>query len=467
MATQPMTGWQKLAAGRSIVHKNMPYLDSALLLLAPVEVPGLGTIGVTENGVLSVDLEWLKTLTNEEVAAVLVHEISHVLRNTFARTRQLVGFDVRTMAHDQLTLDQLLQLRRSNIAADLAINPDVRDAGFSLPKFKHVDRSGKVEEIPAQWPKDYGWAEQLLHEEYFRMLVDDEESTKRLIAQIQAAMDHALSDPDHKDGGNPAGCGSGWCGTGGGMPHGNEPPGDDPTGRTPAEMDNMRRSVADAINSAAAGGRGTIPEGWVRWAGEVSKPPKVPWPQKLQRLVRLGAQRQAGCVNLRYDKISRRQAAVGYGVGAPILPGFFAPKPNVMFAIDTSGSMGDHQLELAVTETAGVTKSVGGEMTLVTIDAEVHTHERVRSWKDVIPKLVGGGGTVFTPFFDMLKELKGKDRPSVIVFATDGDAWGVPDEPPPNVKFIWLLTGEHCRLPENVTWGEVINIDDDVMEEQP
>ena len=69
-----------LAGGRLRACLTMPFLSSALLALQPVAAVGLGTFAVDDRWRLYIDPEQLASWTVKEVAAVLLHEVTHVVR---------------------------------------------------------------------------------------------------------------------------------------------------------------------------------------------------------------------------------------------------------------------------------------------------------------------------------------------------------------------------------------------------
>jgi len=107
----------QLAAGRIKARQKVPFLSHAIMSMVPKEAPGLNTMGVTKNWMLLWDPEWLLTLTLDEVAAVLVHEVSHLLRDHAGRCAAMAA-------------DHSLW----NIAADMEINDDIALMQMPLPK---------------------------------------------------------------------------------------------------------------------------------------------------------------------------------------------------------------------------------------------------------------------------------------------------------------------------------------------
>lgn len=109
----------KLAAGRILASRKMPYFTTALMAMSPHEREGLGTFAVDERWRMYYDpqkcLEW----TVQEIAAVWLHEVGHVIRNHNERYKALEGHN-----HDPHLF---------NAAGDAAINSDLRDIDILLP----------------------------------------------------------------------------------------------------------------------------------------------------------------------------------------------------------------------------------------------------------------------------------------------------------------------------------------------
>jgi predicted metal-dependent peptidase len=162
---------------------------------------------------------------------------------------------------------------------------------------------------------------------------------------------------------------------------------------------------------------------------------------------------RSGAVDYRYDGPSRRQAGLGYGNGAPILPRLRRPVPRVAIALDTSGSMGGDELSAALNETQGILRAVGAEVTFLSCDAEVHALGQIHSVADALKLVKGGGGTDFRPVFAALE--KKRERPDVLVFFTDG--YGpAPARAPLWCSTVWVLVGRTVREP--ATWGTCIRV---------
>ena len=132
----------KLSAARLWAAQRFPYFATGLFALFPVTTPGLGTFAVDTRWRLYVDPGVVTRWSVPELGAVLVHELSHLLRDHEQRAHEVGVGDGQDVAW--------------NIAADAEINDDLIAAGLSFPG------------DPAT-PAYYGWPEAGLAETYFRL----------------------------------------------------------------------------------------------------------------------------------------------------------------------------------------------------------------------------------------------------------------------------------------------------------
>lgn len=490
-APSPMTPHSILAAARLLARQKRPYFTDALLALVPYEMHGLGTMAVTKDFVLMWDPATIKAWGVENTAGVLLHEIEHPLRSH----------------HDRMARIGATNKQIANIATDAEINDDLVAGQLKLP------------DDPVT-PQSLGLPVGRMAEEYYNLLRQQEEQRKPppggdgpplppdgsmpnpgggvtkpqdnkpedkpqdgkpdsdKTGDSSGGQDSGMGGSDsgsesspsdgagNSDGdatNKPGKPGSGGCGSSSGAALEAESKLPPELGRTRSDIERVRRQTADRVRQAASSGKGDIPGGLVRWANEQLKPPKVPWQSKLARLARRASTFKPGAQAYRRDRMSRRQAGVGFGHGSPMLAVLRDPVPKVAVVIDTSGSMGTDELNRAVSETAAVLKAAPSVEFLAS-DARVHEVKSVRNIRDVHKLLVGGGGTDFRPVFKALEQAK--HRPDVTVFITDGIG-PAPVNAPKDMTVIWLLVGRSRQKPytgsyggSSIAWGEFIEVDD-------
>jgi predicted metal-dependent peptidase len=387
-----LTFEQLLAAGRHRLCRTLPYLESIVLWLVPRESEHTLTMGVSANGILHINRDFVMRQTPLGVAVLLGHEALHVYLDTHGRAAR-IGSSLATV-------------RLASLAADCVINVILRDAGLLTTA---VVGGGIM-------PADFGFPEGLMMEEYYVRLAGHLHEKK--------------------------GCMHGDCT----LPADE----DDPHGRSTLSRERARRQAALSVRSTP----GMAHEALQRVADELLTPPRVPWETKLAHVVRHCVSYRPGR-HVRYDGRGRKQCAVGYGAGRSILPRYLGGQAKVEVWLDTSGSMSDSNLAQGLIELPAILSLVGGEVLFGVIDTTIHALVPVRSVDEARACLRGGGGTDFSALFDRLVGLRVDTRPDLVILTTDGEAFGVPETPPP-CPVLWLCVRggrPPCR------WGEVIDLD--------
>lgn len=417
----------KLAAARMQIAKRGPYWMSAVRALVPYMVEGLGTMAVTERGVLLMDAAFVETQPVDHLGTVLVHEALHIV---FRHAKRGKAYGAQ------------LNHELWNVACDLEINDGLAAGGWNMGK-------GIV-------PKMYGYPDGLVAEEYYRRLRQDGQKGPSEPAPMngwdgsgagRAVPGEPANPCDAAPQSPPAG---GAKGEEGEQP---TPPANasgEPLGHSDEAMEALANETARAMKQA-----GKLPGGFARWADERTAPPRERWQDKLKKECRTLARRVRGYGRVSYSRFDRKQAGLGYGPGLPILPGHHAVVPRVAVAIDTSGSMTEDVLGEALSEVKHIFEAAGAPVDFLACDAEVHVHERVRDYRQIKGKLLGGGGTDFRPVFRALDKAKNpSDRPEVLIFVTDGYGTA-PAHKPEGMHVVWLLV-EGGVAPAK--WGEVIHL---------
>jgi len=129
-----------------------------------------------------------------------------------------------------------------------------------------------------------------------------------------------------------------------------------------------------------------------------------------------------------------------------------SPK-EILFMVDTSGSVSDGMLCAVYTEICGAIEQFGGSIQglLGFFDSRVYSPRPFSSIEDllnIVPK--GGAGTDYFCVFDFLRKHLSHDSPASLVIITDGEA-EFPDEAANiNVPVLWLITKKSVIPP----WGK-------------
>ena len=296
-----------LTAARLVAVEHAPYLAHALFSTQPVAAEGLGTFAVDRGWRLYVDpatlVGWGPTLAG----GVLVHEIGHLVR-AHAERADALGADSTTSA--------------GILPATARINDDLRRGRRATAGWRrHAGRAG---------------ARRGRH--------------RRGVLRRAVPAGSIEDEPGRcRDGGG--------CGSGAGDPAAPwELPADDPAAPAvgPADASMTRRRVAQAVRDHAANrSRGHLPAGWRRWADQTLAAPTIPWRRVLASAVRRAIAHAAGCHDYAYSRPGRRR------IPRIVTPALRRPLVTVAVVVDTSGSMGQSELDAALAEVKGVITAAG------------------------------------------------------------------------------------------------------------
>lgn len=210
-------------------------------------------------------------------------------------------------------------------------------------------------------------------------------------------------------------------------------------GRSQTEWDT---AVAAAVASAKM--QGKLPANLERLLSEIVDP-TVPW----QDHIRAFFSRKVGSGNYDWAKPDRRL----------IQRDIYAPRRSgsgcgpVVVGIDTSGSVGQRELDVFFGELRGILDDVRPtEVHVVWCDAKVHKVDCAEDSADVDTlKPHGGGGTDFRPVFDWIDG--SGVTPEALVYMTDG--YGPFPDQAPNYPVVWGAIVKGVKYP----FGDVVDIE--------
>ena len=376
---------EKLSVVRGLAIAKAPYYAPIIYRFKPVREPSVPTMAVDKGLRLYYHPDFLLNGDTSDMAEVYLHECGHVFGQHHALAEN-AGLDKNLMS-------------MWNVACDISINDDLADMGCTF-----IASQGLTPQTfdfdPYQEPFYY----------------------------LSKLGDIAQPEDFEAGGGGDGGDGEDHtCGSvADGMERGYELPNDGgqaghvASAATQLDIDVAVDQTARAIVEYSQT-RGDVPAGLVRLAERGRIKREINWRQLLRSRIMTAVRSTAGAGVTDYTKRSRRSNIAVEGASyTPILPRTKRPLPRVSVVVDTSGSMGEHELSmgLGVISDLLTTMRAKDSMRIYAVDAEVHSHKFV-SIADTISRLIGGGGTDMT--IGIHEAVTDKPRPNAVVVFTDGE----------------------------------------------
>jgi predicted metal-dependent peptidase len=340
----------------------------------------------TDGKKLHLNPDFVNSLSPDELLGVVAHEVMH---NALAHHARRGHRDPR----------------RWGVACDLAVNPLLLDSGFVLPPSRLMPGEGPFA----------GLARGLSAEEYYALLPDPQGGRPEEPGQGEQDDDQGGGQlPD------PGGCGA-VKDTGDG---------------SPAEVRQAQADWEVALAQAlqVAKQRGELPAGLARLVEEVLQP-KVDWRDVLRQFLSQQARN-----DFSWSRPNRR--FVHRGV---YLPGMHSEElGEVVLAVDTSGSIGQEELDAFAAEAQAILESYDCSLTVLYHDCQV---QHVQRWASSDGPLrlepVGGGGTSHACVFDWLEQ-QGQ-TPTCLIALTD--LYTEMPQQPPALPVLWAVVGDNPSVP--------------------
>ncbi len=376
---------------------SKPFLASAVLRLPLVPVPGAEwcSTAATDGYHLFYNPKWVHGLGSHETRGLLAHEVLHVV----------FGHGERRQGRDP---------HRWNIACDHAINLLLLEQGFRLPADGMADAifAGQTaEQIYEQLPEK--------GEHSIRRMPrgGDVDCESGMVPSVGAD----LVSPDH--------------------------PAVRPLRTADApDIERVREIRAELAAEIGAKLQGSAAGAFQRELGALQKS-RIDWRALLR--VWLTDRLKSDWSSFPFNKkhLHRGLLLPSLGVEAP---------GEVVFAIDTSGSMDDETLAKLLGELGAFREAFPCRVTLLQADATIQEVRVFEAMDGVeVPKrmaMKGRGGTDFRPVFDWLA----REAPdAVLLYATDG--MGTFPKEKPSSPVLWLLTPPHVPV-VNVPFGACVEL---------
>ncbi len=211
-------------------------------------------------------------------------------------------------------------------------------------------------------------------------------------------------------------------------------------GEETAEESQWRINLAQAASRARS--MGDLPAGLARMIASLLSP-KLNWRELLHRFI----QASARCD---YAWMPPNRRYIHQNLYLPAMRS--TDLPEVVVAVDTSGSVSAHELDQFAAELSAILETCAETVHLLYCDTRVARARTVqRQDLPLILDPIGGGGTDFRPAYDWVAQQG--IHPLCMIYLTDLACNRFPPAPPYPV--LWACTGEESTSPP---FGECISI---------
>lgn len=357
------------------------------------DIPTMATNGVS----LLYNPEFVNSLADVELTAVLLHEIFHCV---YLHPSEITNIEQRGKIRELYT-----------VAMEIVVNATVKEfpqwilpgKPFSILKDKANIPLG--EKIYHYDPMGHDHTAKEVYDEMVKNLPPQPSASAASVSGLEKADDIIANDvlplPDKN-----------------------------------AQQEAVERTIATIERLQKQ--KGTLPQGLARFLKKLQQS-RIPWQRILQNFV---ATVVKGHEDMTWQRPNWRKSQ------DIVLPGKIDREMDpIVVAVDTSGSISNEQLNAFASEIAKLSQFCS-EITIVTADAQVHEIVKIKNAKEFLLKVKfkGGGGTDFTDVFQKIKKC------SALVFFTDGDAAYPPKAP--RYPVLWILTKDSSTPP----FGKVAHV---------
>lgn len=372
----------KLTRARIGLILDQPFFGSLALRLQFEEFSAIPTMA-TDGHKIRYNPDFVDKQKPEHLKTIIAHEVMHCASGHHAR------IDNRDP-------------KNWNISCDYAINPILKEAGFSIPEGALI--SDRFDNMSA--------------EEIYTVIKND---------------------PNNQEDGTGSGEGEPTPDPGK-MGAVEDPQGEDSKTPSPAELAQSEQDWKVAAKQAAtqAKSAGKLPGSLSRFVDEILRP-KIDWRTILQVFVQPTAKND-------YTMNPPNRRYIHLGLYMPSLKS--NEMPPIVVCIDTSGSISGDQLNGFQAEIQAIMDSCPTTIDCFYCDRQIQGHDIFTRENPVLFKNCrGGGGTSFEPVFEEIE--KQGLHPECLIYLTDLQG-SFPDHAP-EYPVLWINTYDHTQAPFGTT----------------
>ena len=428
----------KLSAARTRLILEKPFLGALVMHLPLVAAdPKWCQTTASDAKAFYYNADYIRSLNLSQTQFMLSHEALHCALGHFARRNHR-------------------DIHRWGVACDHAVNLLLMNEGLKPPPgalHKEIYRDLTAEEI---YPLiKYDTSEQTLDRHIYDG--DPGGDAGKSIADPQAheakQSEHAESKPENQD---QQGAGAGEQNTenepehqGKGKANAKEQQDEkaqsgepEPAELSESEKEELEVQWKNRLATAAQQAKqaGKLGDSFARIIDHLLQP-QLPWRMLLARYMKTIARDDYS-----FQRPSRRE-------GEAIMPSLHSGEVDVIAVIDTSGSIGEEEMQEFLSEVDVIKAQMRARITLHACDHQLASNGPwlFESWEPIqLPsKMMGGGGTSFVPIFEWISTQH--LRPDLLVYFTDAE--GEFPESEPDFPVLWLVKGKG-----KVPWGQRVQL---------
>lgn len=209
----------------------------------------------------------------------------------------------------------------------------------------------------------------------------------------------------------------------------------------------VRELVNAAVGMMSDESRGLMPRHFMHQVKKLNKPPVLAWQSILKKYVgTITASKRR--TRMRLNRRQPERFDLSGSVDDKVL--------KIVVAIDTSASVNDRMIAQIFNEIFAILAKRKHDITVIECDAEIQRIYRVRTPADIKTKIVGRGGTSFSPVIEYINKEK-YYRDALLIYFTDG--YGEQDIPRPRTyRNMWVVFGAAGNLSLKEPYGAVLSL---------
>lgn len=217
------------------------------------------------------------------------------------------------------------------------------------------------------------------------------------------------------------------------------------------DAEDASAAVRELVNSAAnminSDSRGLMPAQFMSQVEKLNQPSKIRWQMILKKYVgTITANKRK--TRMRLNRRQPERFDLSGTMDDKVL--------KIVVAIDTSGSVGDKMISQIFNEIFEILAKRKHDITVIECDAEVQRVYKAKTKDDIKKKVMGRGGTWFSPVIDYVNKDK-YFRDALLIYFTDG--FGEYEIPKPRTyRNIWVVFDDEKNLSVREPYGIVLSL---------